>query len=84
MSITVALLILSSCNDPQSDENNEDRTEQGDQEVNDNKFRLQGQSTDNSSDLSRKVGAWFGGPYYREGIKRVVVEVLMKTSGDRN
>ena len=82
--MTVALLTLSSCNDPHSDENNEDRTEQGDQEVDDNYFRLQGQSTDNSSDLSRKVGAWFGGPYYREGIKRVVVEILMKTSGDRN
>ena len=36
MSIIVTLLILSSRNDPQSDENNEDRTEQGDQEVDDN------------------------------------------------
>ena len=36
MSIANALLTLSSCNDPQSDENNEDRTEQGDQEIDDN------------------------------------------------
>ena len=36
MSVTVALLTLSSCNDPKSDENNDDRTEQDDQEGNDN------------------------------------------------
>ena len=36
MSVTVALLTLSSCNDPKSDENNDDRTEQDDQEGDDN------------------------------------------------